>query len=87
MGYSKPNPWGKMISSRLCDYTLITVRMQFQKIYAISMPHRVDKKDTLALMALVSDLDIEFIDGVNGSSIHPSAMPPVRIYYSSKSLI
>ena len=44
------------------------------------MPHRVDKKDTLALMALVSDLDIDFIDGVNGSLIHPSALPPVRIY-------
>jgi len=87
MGYSEPDPWGKMISSRLRDHTLITVCIQFQKIYAISMPHRVDKKDSLALMALVSDLDIEYIDGVNGSAIHPSAMPPVRIYYLSKGLV
>lgn len=79
MGYPEPNPWGKMISSRSRDYVLITICTQFQKIYAISMPHRVDKRDTLALMALVSDLDIEFVDGINGSSIHPSAWPPVRI--------
>ncbi|KAF2264236.1 hypothetical protein CC78DRAFT_464096 [Lojkania enalia] len=47
----------------------------FQKIYAISMPHRIDKRDYQALMALVSGLDIEFVDGVNGSEIHPKALP------------
>jgi hypothetical protein len=78
MGYSEPDSRGKMILSRSHDYILTTACIQFQKIYAISMPHRVDKKDTLALMALLSDLDIEFIDGVNGSAMHPSAMPPVR---------
>jgi hypothetical protein len=41
------------------------------------MPHRSDKRDFLALMALVSDLNIEFVDGVNGSLIHPSAIPAV----------
>jgi hypothetical protein len=39
------------------------------------MPHRVDKRDYLALMSLVSHLDIEFFDGVNGSLIHPNALP------------
>ena len=52
--------------------------IKFQKIYAISMPHRTDKRDFLALMALVSDLEIEFFDGVNGSEIHPTAYPSVR---------
>jgi hypothetical protein len=41
------------------------------------MPHRSDKRDYLALMSLVSHLDIEFVDGVNGSLIHPHALPPV----------
>ncbi|ORX96857.1 hypothetical protein BCR34DRAFT_578395 [Clohesyomyces aquaticus] len=47
----------------------------FQKIYAVSMPHRTDKRDYLALMAHMSGLDIEFIDGVNGSMMHPHALP------------
>ncbi|KAF2113971.1 hypothetical protein BDV96DRAFT_495107 [Lophiotrema nucula] len=47
----------------------------FQKIFAVSMPHRTDKRDYQALFAFVSDLDIEFIDGVNGSEVHPKALP------------
>ncbi|EUC42100.1 glycosyltransferase family 25 protein [Bipolaris oryzae ATCC 44560] len=47
----------------------------FQKIYAISMAHRPDKRDYLALMALVSHLEIEFVDGVNASLMHPKAFP------------
>jgi hypothetical protein len=39
------------------------------------MPHRSDKRDYLALMSLVSHLDIDFVDGVNGSLIHPNALP------------
>lgn len=41
------------------------------------MPHRTDKKDYLALMALVYALDIRFINGVSGSEMHPHAIPPV----------
>ncbi|KAF2788668.1 glycosyltransferase family 25 protein, partial [Melanomma pulvis-pyrius CBS 109.77] len=45
----------------------------------VSMPHRIDKRDYLSLMALVSNLNIDFIDGVNGSAIHPNAQPAVSI--------
>jgi hypothetical protein len=41
------------------------------------MLHRSDKRDFLALIALVSDLNIEFVDSVNSSLIHPSAIPAV----------
>lgn len=47
----------------------------FQKIFAISMPHRSDKMNYLALMPIVSNLDIEFVDDVNGLLIHLTAMP------------
>ena len=43
------------------------------------MPHRTDKRDFLTLMGLVTDIDISFIDGVNGSDMQPDAIPPVRI--------
>lgn len=41
------------------------------------MAHRPDKRDYLALMGLVSHLDIEFVDGVNASLMHPKAFPAV----------
>ncbi|KAH7392232.1 hypothetical protein DE146DRAFT_133924 [Phaeosphaeria sp. MPI-PUGE-AT-0046c] len=40
------------------------------------MPHRTDKRDYLALMAMLSNMDITFIDGVNGSEMHADAIPP-----------
>jgi hypothetical protein len=49
----------------------------FQKIYAISMPSRTNKRDYLALMGLVSGLEIDFADGVNGSEMHPRSYPSV----------
>jgi hypothetical protein len=59
-----------------CVNRMLT-RYVVSQIYAIFMPHSSDKSDFLALMALVSDLNIEFVDGVNGSLIHPSAIPAV----------
>ena len=41
------------------------------------MPHRTGKRDYLALMGLVSDMEITLIDGVNGSEMHPDGLPPV----------
>ena len=42
------------------------------------MPHRTDKRDYFALMGLVFSIDITFVDGVNGSNMHPDVIPPVR---------
>ena len=36
----------------------------FQKIFALNLPNRVDKRDELSLIAYASDLKIDFIDGV-----------------------
>ncbi|KAF2203091.1 hypothetical protein GQ43DRAFT_439154 [Delitschia confertaspora ATCC 74209] len=41
------------------------------------MPHRSDKHDYLALMGLVSELDIDFVDGVDGSLVSEKAVPYV----------
>lgn len=58
----------------------------FQKIYAISMPSRTDKRDYLALMSLVSGLEIEFADGVNGSDMHPRSFPSVSLQCFDESI-
>jgi hypothetical protein len=43
------------------------------------MPHRIDKRDYLALMGLVSNMEITIVDGVNGSKMHVDAIPPVGL--------
>jgi len=58
-------------------WDILNTTLGFQKIYAISMPHRTDKRDYLTLIGLVSNLDIDIVDGVNGSEIHPKALPAV----------
>ncbi|KAF2838870.1 glycosyltransferase family 25 protein [Patellaria atrata CBS 101060] len=47
----------------------------FQKIFILSMPNRSDKRDALTLSAYLTGLDVEFIDGVNGSLVSEKAYP------------
>ncbi|KAL8731790.1 MAG: hypothetical protein Q9166_003237 [cf. Caloplaca sp. 2 TL-2023] len=50
----------------------------FEKVLAIGLPERSDRRDTLALTATVSDIDLEWIDAVKGSEVHTKAWPAVR---------
>ncbi|KAF2756304.1 hypothetical protein EJ05DRAFT_511985 [Pseudovirgaria hyperparasitica] len=47
----------------------------FQKIYAINLPYRTDHRDAMSLAAVLTDLDIEYIDGV--TDVHEKARPPM----------
>ncbi|KAI1112467.1 hypothetical protein F5Y14DRAFT_269421 [Nemania sp. NC0429] len=47
----------------------------FEKIFVVSLPLRTDRRDGMILAAALSDMDIEFIDGVNGSTIPDKALP------------
>ncbi|PVH88839.1 glycosyltransferase family 25 protein [Cadophora sp. DSE1049] len=49
---------------------------QFQKIFVINMPSRTDRRDAISLAAAVSDLNVDFIEGVGGDSIPEAALPP-----------
>ena len=48
---------------------------QFEKIFVLSMPERHDKRDALSLSASLSNIDFEWIDGVDGSSISRKSRP------------
>ena len=41
------------------------------------MHHRTDKRDYLALMGYAYNIEIAFMEGINGSNMHPDAVPPV----------
>ena len=43
------------------------------------MPHRSDKRDALTLSAYLTGLEIEFVDGPNGSDVSEKAYPPVSM--------
>lgn len=48
--------------------------LQFGKIFVISLPSRVDRRDAMVLAAAVSGLDIEFVNGVVGGDIDPKTI-------------
>ncbi|KAH9865518.1 hypothetical protein J1614_009103 [Plenodomus biglobosus] len=50
--------------------------MQFQKILALNLPFRTDRRDAMSLSAALSNIRLEFVDGVTGDSIHQKAYPP-----------
>ncbi|KAJ4296760.1 hypothetical protein N0V90_006808 [Kalmusia sp. IMI 367209] len=50
--------------------------LKFQKILVLNLPFRTDRRDAITLSAATSNMQLEFVDGVTGESIKPSAYPP-----------
>jgi len=49
--------------------------MKFQKIFAISLPELTDKQDGSRVAASLTNFSVDFLDGVNGASVRPKALP------------
>ncbi|KAF6805488.1 hypothetical protein CSOJ01_09487 [Colletotrichum sojae] len=47
----------------------------FEKIFVIGLPSRTDRRDGMLLQAALSDMDLEFIDGVPGGDVPDKAIP------------
>ncbi|KAI2639630.1 glycosyltransferase family 25 protein [Hypomontagnella submonticulosa] len=47
----------------------------FEKIFVIALPSRTDRRDGMVLQAALSNLQFEFVDGVDGKTISDSAIP------------
>ncbi|KAH9987114.1 glycosyltransferase family 25 protein, partial [Xylariaceae sp. FL0662B] len=47
----------------------------FQQIFVVGLPSRTDRRDGIYLQAALSNLSVEFIDGVNGKDIPDKAIP------------
>lgn len=50
--------------------------LQFEKILVVNLPYRVDHKDSMVLAAAVSNLQLEWVDGVMGEDIPDKVLPP-----------
>ncbi|KAH8727506.1 hypothetical protein GQ44DRAFT_703330 [Phaeosphaeriaceae sp. PMI808] len=55
---------------------ILNTTLGFQKIFVLNLPFRSDRRDAMSLSAAVSNIKIEYIDGVTGDSIKESAYPP-----------
>ena len=51
------------------------------------MPSRSDKRDSVALAAYLLGLQVDFIDGINGSEINPKAYPQVILAWTICNLL
>jgi hypothetical protein len=58
-----------------CSPALLTCRSQFQKIYAVGLPSRTDRRDAIILSAALTNMAIDFIDGVMGDTVLDKAVP------------
>ncbi|KAK8043416.1 glycosyltransferase family 25 protein [Apiospora rasikravindrae] len=48
----------------------------FAKILIINRPARTDRRDAMALVAAVSNLTLEWVDGVDGDTVEERVLPP-----------
>lgn len=48
--------------------------IQFQKIFVINLPARTDHRDSISLAAALTDLRIDYIDGVK--DVDNKTLPP-----------
>lgn len=51
--------------------------LQFQKIFAVGLPSRTDRRDAIVLEAALSNLDVEFSNGVSGADVAQKALHSV----------
>ncbi|KAL9622094.1 MAG: hypothetical protein Q9204_008062, partial [Flavoplaca sp. TL-2023a] len=47
----------------------------FEKILALGLPDRSDRRDTLTMTATVNDIELEWVDAVKGSEMNKKAWP------------
>ncbi|PHH61208.1 hypothetical protein CDD81_689 [Ophiocordyceps australis] len=55
--------------------TIKNSTLGFEKLFVISLPSRPDRRDGMVLQASLSDITIDFIDGVQNSQIAEKAIP------------
>ena len=47
----------------------------FEKVYVVNLPERSDKRDAMSLAAALTNITVDYIDGVKGDTIPDKALP------------
>ena len=48
---------------------------QFEKVYVLNLPERSDKRDAFSLAASLTNVTVDYIDGVKGDTIVNQSLP------------
>ncbi|KAK3302648.1 glycosyltransferase family 25 protein [Chaetomium strumarium] len=68
--------WGSARGTLMGDIQNTT--LGFEKIFVVGLPSRTDRRDGMVLQAALSNMSIEFIDGVVGSEVPDKAIPKAK---------
>ncbi|KAL6706778.1 hypothetical protein ACN47E_005114 [Coniothyrium glycines] len=55
---------------------ILNSTLGFQKIFVLNLPDRTDRRDAMTLSAALTNIKLEYINGVTGESINQKAYPP-----------
>lgn len=75
---------GKPVEAQVMPYTLegeapmtmtVNQTLGFEKIIALNMPDRMDRKDEIALLASASDLQIDFLSTQDAKTFNKNGLP------------
>lgn len=77
MSTIQPLVYEDLLSGTL-DGALLTTD-QFEKILALGLPERSDRRDALTLMSSYYNVKLEWMDAVKGEDIKQVAWPSVRL--------
>jgi hypothetical protein len=69
------------------DLNRVNSTLGFQKVIAINLPHRLDKKDELTLMGYASDINVDFLSGRLTEDLKESGMPHLRYNINISTLV
>lgn len=79
MSRTRPSVY-ENLPSRKFNRALLTTD-KFEKILALGLPERSDRRDTLTLMSSYQNVKLEWMDAVKGEDIKKVARPAVGLSY------
>ncbi|KAH9892293.1 glycosyltransferase family 25 protein [Xylariomycetidae sp. FL2044] len=71
---TRSHSWAGNVKS-MRDSDVFNRTLGFEDVFVIGLPERSDKRDAIALMTALTDVDVKWIDGVKGASIPDVATP------------
>jgi hypothetical protein len=63
-------------NSKRLEWRPALTREQFEKVFVINLPARTDHHDTIVLTAALSNISIEWVEGVTGDQVPDKVLPP-----------
>jgi hypothetical protein len=57
------------------SFQLLILFIQFERVFVLNLPERDDKRDALSLAASLTNISVEYMEGIKGDTIVDKALP------------